>query len=119
MILNGFYIIQLFSTEASCHLKSKKIIIKFILFIIDQSKLTGIARALFKIACHEMTEINICPECYLCSAQPVSTDWFTKPCAIPHTLCWAKMKTYQPWPAKILRVVNDEVDVRFFGQHDR
>jgi len=66
-----------------------------------------------------MSEIEICPECYIRTAQPVTTDWFTKPCIIPHVLCWAKMKTYQSWPAKVLRVVNDEVDVRFFGQHDR
>jgi hypothetical protein len=66
-----------------------------------------------------MTEIEICSECYLRSAQPLTTDWFAEPCTIPHTLCWAKMKGYQPWPAKVLRIVNDEVDVRFFGQHDR
>jgi hypothetical protein len=66
-----------------------------------------------------MTEIEICSECYLRSAQPLSPDWFAEPCTIPHTLCWAKMKGYQPWPAKVLRIVNDEVDVRFFGQHDR
>ncbi|CAF3385877.1 unnamed protein product [Rotaria sp. Silwood1] len=83
------------------------------------NKFTTIARALLKIARHEMTEIEICSECYLRSAQPVSTDWFAEPCRIPHTLCWAKMKGYQPWPAKVLRIVNDEVDVRFFGQHDR
>jgi hypothetical protein len=66
-----------------------------------------------------MSEIEICPECYLRSVQPVTTDWFTKPCTIPHVLCWAKMKTYQSWPAKVLRITNDEVDVRFFGKHDR
>jgi hypothetical protein len=91
---------------------------KYFLYL-DQSKLTNIARTLLKIAAHEMTEIEICPECYLRSAQPITTDWFTKPCTIPHTLCWAKMKRFQPWPAKVLRVVNEEVDVRFFGQHDR
>ncbi|CAF0957614.1 unnamed protein product [Adineta steineri] len=85
----------------------------------SQSKFTAVARALLKIARHEMIEIEICSECYLRSAQPLSTDWFAEPCKIPHTLCWAKMKGYQPWPAKVLRVVSDEVDVRFFGQHDR
>ena len=87
--------------------------------LLGQSKFTGIARALLKIARHEMAEIEICSECYLRSAQPVSADWFAEPCSLPHTLCWAKMKGYQPWPAKVLRIVNDEVDVRFFGQHDR
>jgi len=86
---------------------------------LDQNKLTHSARTLIRIARHEITEIEICPECYLRSAQLITIDWFTKPCTIPHTLCWAKLKTYQPWPAKVLRIVNDEVDVRFFGQHDR
>jgi hypothetical protein len=90
-----------------------------IIFLLDQSKFTAVARALSKIARHEMTEIEICSECYLRSAQPLTTDWFAEPCTNPHTLCWAKMKGYQPWPAKVLRIVNDEVDVRFFGQHDR
>ncbi|CAF4459376.1 unnamed protein product [Rotaria socialis] len=85
----------------------------------SQSKFTTVARALIKIARHEMTEIEICAECYLRSAQPLIPDWFAEPCRIPHTLCWAKMKGYQSWPAKVLRIVNDEVDVRFFGQHDR
>ncbi|CAF2777434.1 unnamed protein product [Rotaria sp. Silwood2] len=85
----------------------------------NQSKLTNIARTFLRIARHEMKEIELCSECYLRSTQSISTDWFTKPCSIPHTLCWAKMKSYQPWPAKVLRIVNDEVDVRFFGQHDR
>ncbi|UJR35707.1 hypothetical protein I4U23_028457 [Adineta vaga] len=85
----------------------------------NQSKFTAIARAILKIARHEMTEIEICSECYLRSAQPLTPDWFAEPCTIPHTLCWAKMKGYQAWPAKVLRIVNDEVDVRFFGQHDR
>ncbi|CAF2388618.1 unnamed protein product [Rotaria sp. Silwood2] len=85
----------------------------------NQSKLTNIARTFLRIARHEMKEIELCSECYLRSTQSISTDWFTRPCSIPHTLCWAKMKSYQPWPAKVLRIVNDEVDVRFFGQHDR
>ena len=104
--------------EASSLLKSYQELLE-ILSYLDQSKITSNARTLFKIARHEITEIEICPECYLYSIQPVSTDWFAKPCTIPHTLCWAKMKTYQPWPAKVLRIINDEVDVRFFGQHDR
>ncbi|CAF0864506.1 unnamed protein product [Rotaria sordida] len=97
----------------------KWIVHNSIIYHENQSKLTSIARTFLKIARHEMTEIELCSECYLRSTQSITTDWFTKPCAIPHTLCWAKMKSYQPWPAKVLRIVNDEVDVRFFGQHDR
>ena len=87
--------------------------------LLGQSRFTGVARAILKIARHEMTEIEICAECYLHSAQPSTTTWFAEACTNPHTLCWAIRKGYQPWPAKVLRIVNDEVDVRFFGQHDR
>ena len=41
---------------------------------------------------------------------------FQKP---PHTLIWAKLKGYPFWPAKALREINGQVDVRFFGAHDR
>ncbi len=109
-----------FSTEASSPCLLSRILSSLFTYIfLGQSKFTVVARALLKIARHEMTEIEICSECYLRSAQPLTADWFAEPCTIPHTLCWAKMKGYQPWPAKILRIVNDEVDVRFFGQHDR
>ncbi|CAF3374615.1 unnamed protein product [Rotaria sp. Silwood1] len=106
------------STEAFIN-DIKWIVHNSIIYNGNQSKLTNIARTFLRIARHEMTEIELCFECYLRSTQPISTDWFTKPCSIPHTLCWAKMQSYQPWPAKVLRIVNDEVDVRFFGQHDR
>lgn len=86
---------------------------------LDQSRVTQNVRTLLKKARHECSEMDICSDCYLRSAQDESIDWFIKPCSSPHVLCWAKMKTYQSWPAKVLRVMNDEVDVRFFGRHDR
>ena len=38
---------------------------------------------------------------------------------VPHPLVWAKMRGYPFWPAKALRTVKDQVDCRFFGEHDR
>lgn len=86
---------------------------------LEQSRMSQNARTLLRKARHETSEIEICSDCYLRSAQPELIDWFIKPCSIPHVLCWAKMKSYQFWPAKVLRIVNDQVDVRFFGRHDR
>ncbi|CAF1555778.1 unnamed protein product, partial [Didymodactylos carnosus] len=83
------------------------------------SKFTSVARSLVKIAKHEMNEISICPECYLRSVLSTTKNWFCEPCHVPHPLVWSKMKGFPFWPAKVLRIVNDEVDVRFFGQHDR
>ena len=39
---------------------------------------------------------------------------------IPHLLVWAKLKGFPFWPAKAMRINSEEnVDVRFFGAHDR
>ena len=39
---------------------------------------------------------------------------------IPHLLVWAKLKGFPFWPAKAMRINAEEnVDVRFFGAHDR
>lgn len=37
----------------------------------------------------------------------------------PHILVWAKLKGFPFWPAKAMKIKDDQVDVRFFGQHDR
>ncbi len=32
---------------------------------------------------------------------------------------WAKARGFPYWPAKVLRAVKDDLDIRFFGAHDR
>uniref|UniRef100_S4R621 Protein kinase C binding protein 1, like n=1 Tax=Petromyzon marinus TaxID=7757 RepID=S4R621_PETMA len=81
-------------------------------------KLTTTAKMIIKICEHEMNEIEVCPECYLSSCQK-RDNWFCEPCSIPHPLVWAKLKGFPFWPAKALRERDGQVDVRFFGQHDR
>ncbi|KAK3088501.1 hypothetical protein FSP39_019930, partial [Pinctada imbricata] len=90
-----------------------------IIFNGAQNKLTGSAKMIIKICKHEMNEIELCPDCYLSSCIRKNDDWFTEPCRTPHTLVWAKLKGYPFWPAKALREVDGQVDVRFFGAHDR
>ncbi|KAL3892310.1 hypothetical protein ACJMK2_004527 [Sinanodonta woodiana] len=82
-------------------------------------KLSSSAKMIIKICKHEMNEIELCPDCYLNSCIRKNDDWFSEPCRTPHTLVWAKLKGYPFWPAKVLREVDGEVDVRFFGAHDR
>ncbi|XP_077990599.1 MYND-type zinc finger-containing chromatin reader ZMYND8-like [Glandiceps talaboti] len=81
-------------------------------------KLTTSARMVVKICEHEMSEIEICPDCYLSSCMK-KDNYFCEPCREPHKLVWAKLKGFPFWPAKALRQVDGQVDVRFFGQHDR
>ncbi|GFO03989.1 kinase c-binding protein 1, partial [Plakobranchus ocellatus] len=83
------------------------------------NKVTTAARSVVKVCKHEMSEIEVCPDCYLQSCTQSDTNWFCEPCRTPHPLVWAKLKGYPYWPAKILREENGSVDVRFFGAHDR
>lgn len=82
-------------------------------------RLTTVAKTVLKICRHETNEIEICSDCYKNSCTKPSVDWFCEPCHIPHKLVWAKMKGYPYWPAKVLQEQNGQVDVRFFGEHDR
>lgn len=81
-------------------------------------KLTSAAKALLKICKHEMSEIEVCPDCYH-NAYTKRENWFQEPCCPPHLLIWAKLKGFPFWPAKAMRIVSGNVDVRFFGAHDR
>ncbi|XP_067665413.1 MYND-type zinc finger-containing chromatin reader ZMYND8-like [Haliotis asinina] len=83
------------------------------------NKLTAAAKTIIKICRHEMSEIEVCPDCYLNSCVKRNDEWFCEPCREPHPLVWAKLKGYPFWPAKALREQDGLVDVRFFGAHDR
>lgn len=83
-----------------------------------QSKLTQTARSMLKVAERELTEMELCPECYLNSCSK-RENWFCEPCKELHPLVFAKLQGFPHWPAKALRIEKGMVDVRFFGQHDR
>jgi hypothetical protein len=106
------------STEA-CLADIKWILHNCIIFNSLASKLTSVAKSLVKICKHEMQEIENCPDCYL-NAHTKKDSWFVAACRIPHPLVWAKLKGFPFWPAKAMRINSEEnVDVRFFGAHDR
>lgn len=83
-----------------------------------QHRLTSSVKLLLKVCKQEMDEIEACPDCYL-HAYTKRDNWFCEPCRTPHILVWAKLKGFPFWPAKAMRVANGNVDVRFFGAHDR
>lgn len=106
------------STEAFL-MDVKWILHNCIIFNSLGSKLTAIAKSLVKVCKHEMQEIENCPDCYL-NAHTRKDSWFVAACRIPHLLVWAKLKGFPYWPAKAMRINSEEnVDVRFFGAHDR
>ena len=85
-----------------------------------QNKLTQTAKTMLKVCRYETSEIEVCPDCFMNSFLRRNENWFCEPCRTPHTLVWAKMKGYPYWPGKVLRIdKHKQVDVRFFGEHDR
>lgn len=89
-----------------------------IVFNSATSQYTLAAKRLLKVCKQELTEIETCPECYT-NAHEKPDSWFVEACRRPHVLVWAKLKGFPFWPAKAMKIKDNDVDVRFFGQHDR
>uniref|UniRef100_A0A182Q901 MYND-type domain-containing protein n=1 Tax=Anopheles farauti TaxID=69004 RepID=A0A182Q901_9DIPT len=64
---------------------------------------------------YDLSEIRRCPDCFRHSNEKAEAGWFARPCRTRHELVYAKQKSYQYWPAKVIRVLNNKYDVRFFG----
>uniref|UniRef100_A0A182N748 MYND-type domain-containing protein n=1 Tax=Anopheles dirus TaxID=7168 RepID=A0A182N748_9DIPT len=64
---------------------------------------------------YDLYEIRRCPDCFRHSNEKAEAGWFARPCRTRHELVYAKQKSYQYWPAKVIRVLNNKYDVRFFG----
>uniref|UniRef100_A0A8C4N5C2 Uncharacterized protein n=1 Tax=Eptatretus burgeri TaxID=7764 RepID=A0A8C4N5C2_EPTBU len=97
---------------------TKWILHNCIIFNGANHKLTAIAKSIIKVCEHEVNDIEACPECYLIACRQ-QDNWFCEPCSKPHSLVWAKVKGFPFWPARAVRERDGQVDVRFFGQHDR
>ncbi|KAL5248522.1 hypothetical protein ACHWQZ_G017642 [Mnemiopsis leidyi] len=89
-----------------------------IIFNGGKSRLTALARTVYNVCQHEMLEISLCPDCFLNSCT-TDKDWFTRVCKKTHRLVWAKLRGFPFWPAKVLQRQGQQIDVRFFGQHER
>lgn len=64
----------------------------------------------------DMRSISICVECYE-HAFAVGESSFIIPCEKPHLLVWADAEEYGCWPAKAMKIDQNTVHVRFFGDH--
>lgn len=83
------------------------------------SELTLYAKAMMKNAKHECDEIINCPDCYLHANTLEEDKWFIEPCDKPHILVWARLKGFPFWPCKVMKANGTNVDVRFFGDHNK
>nr|CAB3267961.1 zinc finger MYND domain-containing protein 11 [Phallusia mammillata] len=79
--------------------------------------LTNLAQQFVEDCEHELQELKLCRNCFYLSNTKPMKDWFCKPCDPPHQVVWAKQKGFDFWPAKVIRVEDERIDVRFFGRH--
>ncbi|XP_047477178.1 protein kinase C-binding protein 1-like isoform X3 [Penaeus chinensis] len=105
------------STEAFSS-DARWIVHNSVIFNGANSKVTSMARSLVKILKQDMSEIETCPDCYMNAHQKPKT-WFIEACRSAHPLIWARLKGFPFWPAKAVKWRDGNVDVRFFGRHDR
>ncbi|XP_050085867.1 zinc finger MYND domain-containing protein 11 [Anopheles aquasalis] len=69
---------------------------------------------------YDTDELRRCTDCFRHSNEKIEPHWFARPCTYRHEVVFAKQKSFQYWPAKVLLVTNDKYDVRFFGKpHSR
>lgn len=81
----------------------------------EEHGMTELAIIMIKDCKYDIEEIRQCWNCYYMSNSKPS-NWFCQPCNPPHKLVYAKLKGFSYWPAKVIRISEDEkYDVRFFG----
>lgn len=77
------------------------------------------ASKLLQLVDDEIASITTCNSCYQLAFKHRKTS-FTMVCPEPHLLIWAKPPEYNYWPAKLMKICQDDeqkVNVRFFGDH--
>lgn len=83
------------------------------------SAVADIARQMLRDCVQDLQEIRQCVDCYKQSRDKKKL-WFCKPCRKPHELVYAKQSGFPYWPAKVIKIEDEQYDVRFFGaQHIR
>ncbi|XP_076814427.1 zinc finger MYND domain-containing protein 11-like [Clavelina lepadiformis] len=106
-----------FSSVQEFEGKLKLMIHNYAIVFGRKHRLTKLAQQLYDECGHELEELHLCQNCFFLSNEKPVDDWFCRPCEPPHQVVWAKQKGFEYWPAKVIRVKDNRVDVRFFGKH--
>ncbi|CAK8684699.1 zinc finger MYND domain-containing protein 11-like isoform X1 [Clavelina lepadiformis] len=106
-----------FSSVQEFEGKLKLMIHNYAIVFGRKHRLTKLAQQLYDECGHELEELHLCQNCFFLSNEKPVDDWFCRPCEPPHQVVWAKQKGFEYWPAKVIQVKDNRVDVRFFGKH--
>lgn len=69
--------------------------------------------------CHrDARHIRNCAECYQSWVHD-PLCYFKKVCSKPHLIVFAKVEGFPYWPAKVMAIRGDTVNVSFFGDHSQ
>lgn len=78
---------------------------------------TKAARLLLNCVVEDIQIAKNCFECYL-HANEHPNEWFSMVCNEPHLIIWVKKTGANYWPAKLMCITGQEVNVRLFGDHN-
>lgn len=65
-----------------------------------------------------ITSVRLCAECYSNSIR-FPKKWITMVCSKPHLILWAKANDWDHWPALLMHINGNDVEVRFFGDYTK
>lgn len=93
-------------------------LIKFKISISAQPLVKEVVDQLSELCHRDVRSIHTCPECFEYWAIDPN-DYFTKVCAKPHLIVYAKAEGHKLWPAKVMSINGNMVNVEFFGEHSQ
>ncbi|XP_047143533.1 zinc finger MYND domain-containing protein 11 isoform X1 [Hydra vulgaris] len=105
-----------FDSLAKFHYEIEWLFHNAVIFYGGDHKLATLARVVVLDGQNELSQIDICSDCYIMSNER-PLHWYSHPCKTPHKIVYAKLGSDPHWPAKVLRENEDgsSIDVRFFG----
>lgn len=84
--------------------------------ISEKDERTVAARSLLNFIAKEIQTVRICFDCYS-NNNNYPNHGFTIVCTVPHLIIWAKKSASNYWPAKLLSVAGQQINVCYFGDH--
>jgi hypothetical protein len=72
------------------------------------SSFADAAKTMMDTCTTEIEDIRTCRDCYKrLNADPKEEDWFSLPCKPSHEIVVVQVKTFSPWPAKVVDIYYD------------
>ncbi|XP_031632292.1 protein kinase C-binding protein 1-like isoform X2 [Contarinia nasturtii] len=74
------------------------------------------AKKLYNNCMEEVHHYTLCGDCYIAGFTEARA--FTAVCSQPHLILWVRFEAYPYWPAKLMKISNNRLEVHFFKEHN-